>query len=69
MIRLRIFIKIMQIYFWEYNLRNVIMIYILGRVLLAAIFILFFFSRWLCNFYFLPYHEDMEMMINVVIVL
>lgn len=43
MIRLRIFIKIMQIYFWEYNLRNVIMIYILGRVLLAAIFILFFF--------------------------
>lgn len=44
------------------------MIYILGRVLLAAIFILFF-SRWLCNFYFLSYHEDMEMMINVVIVL
>lgn len=44
MIRLRIFIKIMQIYFWEYNLRNVIMIYILGRVLLAAIFILFFFT-------------------------
>lgn len=68
MIRLRIFIKIMQIYFWEHNLRNVIMIYILGRVLLAAIFILFF-SRWLCNFYFLSYHEDMEMMINVVIVL
>lgn len=68
MIRLRIFIKIMQIYFWEYNLRNVIMIYILGRVFLAAIFILFF-SRCLCNFYFLSYHEDMEMMINVVIVL
>lgn len=44
MIRLRIFIKIMQIYFWEHNLRNVIMIYILGRVLLAAIFILFFFT-------------------------
>lgn len=46
MIRLRIFIKIMQIYFWEYNLRNVIMIYILGRVFLAAIFILFFHAGY-----------------------
>lgn len=46
MIRLRIFIKIMQIYFWEYNLRNVIMIYILGCGFLAAIFILFFHAGY-----------------------
>lgn len=40
------FIKIMQIYFWEYNLRNVIMIYILGRGSLAAISVLFFHAGY-----------------------
>lgn len=47
MIRLRMFIKIMQIYFWEYNLRNVIMIYILGRGFLAAISVLFFHASYI----------------------